>query len=410
MKTPITLLFLMLCGAAFGQIPSINETFKGHKRNFQEHYITQVTKTDSVINSQAYEKNFLGTDSTLTDIQKVYISTKEVKTVAENIGSENIHITNLLIDEYSICIDRGYAEITEIEEKMTNLKKIMADEADLNKVSIERKKWLDTINLKKETIKKLEKKRNETFKWFPSMTFSSRPSNQKQAFFQEYYNETSEANFLNNFAFVLSKDSNSAQSELFSAYLGAWRVSAGSVVTVTNEESETESTENERVTENNEDENQAESNEETLKRILNGGGTFYTEFQLPVFSWKESHGSVYSSFNATASADFSGIGNNVEATNIRGLLGESLYIGLSSDKKEFNFFANADYGWLIASNDLYEQFDINQSILKKPALLGKVVLGMTIGSTARISITLKSFSNYESLRSEKIMVGIQLLN
>lgn len=411
MKTPINLLFLLICCAAFGQIPSINPTSKSQVA-LEIPFNRVLTVTDDksskqalpeekyeVLNryyKQAYVTYFNDSiyDGSDVEVDSVILKKRSVKGVFEK--DLSIRDYSFYIDSYNRQIDVYKAAIEELEDDR---------EKDENRENIDL--LTDSINLTKEKIlltrefvSDLVVKKNQKIGWFPSTKKS------KDDFFQEFYSEDSKhTNYLNNLSLVFG--SATVQSELLSDYAGPLRFSLGMVVNADTEKNE-EGTDNTGGRIMEADEN-AEDAEDDLKRLLNGGGNFYFTTQFPVHSYSSPTFSEMARLNTNFASDIEGIGNDVEASNFKYGLNLSTYLSLTTDQKKFSFFVNADWGFIGGSDDFKEDFGL-QKVWDKPALLGKAVIGISLDNKATISITTKSISNYESLRSEKIMVGIQLLN
>ncbi|KOS06543.1 hypothetical protein AM493_11235 [Flavobacterium akiainvivens] len=212
--------------------------------------------------------------------------------------------------------------------------------------------------------------------------------------------DESDMSFANNISLLYTDKSTIVQTELISDYMGLVRLSFGSVINATSEESaEGENAQSER--ENN--------NEQELLRTLNGGGNFYLSGLLPFWTYKRSLFLFMPSLNGKISADIEGMGSNVAASDVRGMLYPSLYVSRASDNKKFNFFLQAEYGLLFATNDFYDQFEIDRNS-KTPVLLGRAMFGVTIGGSLRFTVVTKSVSNYKQLINDKVMIGLQFLS
>lgn len=415
MKTPITLLFLLFCCGAFAQIPSINPTSKSRIALEIPFNKIIAVKDTADITSERYvipDKDFLQLSLMYKDNLLISYNdslpympgidkgaAKLVKRSVKGVFDKELRIKDysFYIDGYNKRIDLMKEEIEEIEDERKK-------ETDMGKVNA----LTDSINLKKEKIiiakvfvSELVDKKNDSIGWFPSTR-----KNYKEDFFQEFYREnTLHTNYFNNISLVFG--STTVQSELLSDYAGPFRFAFGMVVNAnSNDNDEAETDPDSRVLEEDES---AQDTEDDLKRLINGGGNFYLSTQFPVHAYSSPTFSEMLRLNLNFASDFEGIGNDVETSNFKYGLNVSSYLNLTSDQKKFNFFINADWGFIGGSDDFKDDFGLDD-VFNKPAFLGKAILGVSLDNRVTISITTKTISNYEGLRSEKVMVGIQLLN
>ncbi|OIQ22580.1 MAG: hypothetical protein BM557_00915 [Flavobacterium sp. MedPE-SWcel] len=203
--------------------------------------------------------------------------------------------------------------------------------------------------------------------------------------------------FANSVSLLYTDKSTIVQSELINDYMGKVRLSFGTVVSATSNESTSEEGELDK------------DAEQELLRIANGGGNFYLMGQLPIYARTGETFLFYPAINAKVSADIDGMGSNVNASDVRGTLYASLYASKASNEKQFNFFINAEYGLMLATNDFNDRFGIEPEF-KKPVLMGRAMFGVTIGGSLRFVVTTKAFSNYSQLINDKITVGLQILS
>ena len=393
MKTLLLTLFLILTCNMHGQIPSINETNKSKSVNKPLIKSTNVitTSTTRLVPTKSVNDTIL-TETVVTEKNETIVESAvdfEIRDVLEE---------TIIEDQYRLYINKGLEEINLYKIIADSLKLQMKDLQSNNKLtdlSNSRDIQIDNIKAARDKIKLIVSKRNKVFRWFPSWPTKSRYIFQREAFYNEYYDEDDvHTNFLNNFSLTFSDNSTTAQSELISDYIEAFRLSFGTVLTAS-ENSESDGVE-------------TESESEALKRLINGGGNFYIAIQLPIYSFKTLSFSALTSLNGKLSSDIKGVGNDVVSSDWRGMVYQSAYVALSTDSKKFNFFINADYGFIRGSDSFYNQFNLDKSF-NKPAFFGKAIIGVTLNNLIRVTITTKSFSNYSSLVSDKVLVGIQLL-
>ncbi|AXG74191.1 hypothetical protein DVK85_08045 [Flavobacterium arcticum] len=371
MKTKITLLLLLVYCAFYGQIPSVNPTFKGNKALNPFNLKTNGASFIEKIND----------DSISNDEDLINQDTKGY-TIADY---------SYYIDSYTLTVDKYRDSISAYEKKRFEVGKesatILTDSIKANRARL--------IALRAH-ISKLRKEKNKKIRLFPSWD-----QNNKMYFFQEFYDEDNiHTNYLNNVSLLF--DNTTVQSELLSDYLGPFRLAFGTVINANSDKDD-------EATEEDSSEITKEEQQDELQRIINGGGNFYLNAQLPVHAYTSTNFLEIISLNGRFSSDIEGVGSDVEATDVKYGVNASAYLALTTDQKKFGFFVNAEYGWISGTNNFRDDFGL-QKVFDKPAFWGKVVVGIMLNSKVTISITSKSISNYDSLLSDKVMVGIQLLN
>jgi hypothetical protein len=408
MKTLVTFLFLVLAGTVYAQIPSINETNKSTaawKLPFE-----RIVVRDTVIENRTFKQNELISDGARDSIsEKVMRAVTKEAIKKEDPDIDKIMKEGLPLHQYSIYIDNYTKGIKEYDLQVKELKTEIGKKKKFTDVQV----LMDSITDYKQRIKlsrvfvnDLVKKRNDSLGWFPSSKTDFRDD-----FFSEYFNETGEhTNYLNNLSIVFG--SATVHSELVSDYLGPVRLTFGTVINTDSDSDDTDEADEAGEPDGrvNADEADGESDEaeSDLKRLVNGGGNFYLNGLFPVHSYKELSFSEMTSINGNLSSDIEGIGNDVKTTNLKGMLNVTTYLSMSSDNKKFNFFINADYGLVGGTDDFCDQFGL-KGFFNKPAFIGKATIGITLENMVRLTITTKTISNYDSLVTDKIMVGIQLL-
>ncbi|GGB82023.1 hypothetical protein GCM10007424_22560 [Flavobacterium suaedae] len=364
---------MLLCiGASYAQIPTINPTFKSYKAS-------NFTILETLDVPRAEKINKLGfSDSLVSD--ELFNQKTDGFTIADY---------SYYIDSYTLELHKLRDSISAYEERRLEAQLdaagVLTDSIKINRARI--------ILLRKR-ISKLRKEKNKKIRWLPSWE-----REQRLYFFKEFYNEDdAHTNYLNGFSLLFG--STTVQSELLSDYAGPFRFSFGTVITAESDD-ETEGAEN--------PEADDESQENDLQRIINGGGNFYLTTQLPVYTHTDNTLLNLTSLNARIASDIEGVGADVETSDVKYGINLSSYLALTTDQKKFNFFVNAEYGWINGSGNFRDDFGL-QDVFKKPAFIGKAIVGVMLDNKVTITVTSKSFSNYNSLVSEKVMVGIQLLN
>ncbi len=404
MKTLICLVVLMVSYTAHSQVLSINE--KETKVNTKVVLKNKAYVIDGNNELLKFNPLLFGLNDSITHLKDT-ISYKSFSHLKEREKSFYIEaepvfdINKITYNDYPAYLAFYRAREALCETKIDSLKSRQlraSTEYEMGKFTDSIQSFQKELESARNISIILQRNKNNAYGLFPSWNMEKR-----KAFFTQYYADAAndKTSFLNNFSYAFG--SATVVSELISDYLSAVRVSFGSVLSTEAEQDDTA-------------DRQAQANattpaaEEDLKAVINGGGNFYLNFQLPVYSYTSPTFSAFVASNSNLSANLKGIGQDVDTNNVRVLTNLSTYLSLSSLNKRFNFFASLDYGWLTGSNNFLEQFGIrNSDFFTRPPMLGKAIVGMTLENMVRIYVTTKSFSNYQSLVTANISVGIQLL-
>lgn len=263
----------------------------------------------------------------------------------------------------------------------------------------------DLIAKKRQEIVDLQKERDEKlaalgrFPWFfPSW----KKVNRKKFFHDMYSNKTDKTILLNSFALNANSDASAVQTEVVTDNMWALRVSFGSVLSISNSKSaDTEGTP--------EEQTEKETEQEAFSRLINGGGNFYLDVILPVFTTNPNNGdqvTFYGYANLRGAMDLEGFSSNVDTSTGNGTAGLNAYLGVSSDNKKFNFFVQGNANFTVGTNEFYNNLGLRH---EKPFLNGKFIAGVTMLNQFRISAIVNAFGSDEKIRSNKVMVGIQVM-
>lgn len=273
-------------------------------------------------------------------------------------------------------------------EKLAELrKKIIAEEekADKYKIII---KGLDSINYS-------NSKRD---RWMPSAE-----EDQRDDFFNRLYSKDPETNnyLINNVSAQIGSNSAAISSELIASYFKAVRASFGTLMTNSTASEETPPA-GPKVDDAEPDETNA------FQRLLSsGGGNLYLNFELPLYYLQSSTFTYYFNTNARGGIALKQFSSDVDTATGSGNVGFNMYGSISSDdKKSFILFFNSNFGGYGGGTDFYNQLALTEN---KVFAFGQVTVGLDIAKSLRISYTVATFGSDESLRSERGVIGIQLL-
>lgn len=293
-----------------------------------------------------------------------------------------------------------------IKQKQDSINNVYGADLKKDKVSLaEIDSIYNLIAKKREEIIELETKRDEKlaalgkFPWFfPSW----KKVNRKKFFHDMYSNKTDKTILLNSFALNGNSDAKAVQTEVITDNMWALRVSFGSVLSVANSKSDdTDETPAEQT--------KKETEEEAFSRLINGGGNFYLDVILPVFTTNQNNGNqitFYGYANLKGAMDLDGFSSNVNTSTGNGTLGFNAYLGISSDNKKFNFFVQGNSNFTVGTNEFYNNLGLHN---EKPFINGKLIAGVTMLNQFRISAIINAFGSDEKIRSNKVVVGIQVM-
>lgn len=348
-KIIFTLVFCFATLFSYSQIPTINEKFIDPNK----------VKIDT-------------TDSKIKEALKKY--------------NTEIDIDSIEIENFSALYDKQIDSITKIiKTLLIYQKESISNKEKMIMISEE-------IEMKKNILNKIKKEKEYVTSTFSSKKQKIFPTSNKyyrNYFFESHYSsEYNKTALLTSLSATINNDAKTIQSELVADRIKWFRVSLGSVMSIASDTTET------KVEENN------------IERLISGGGNFYLDFTLPVFTtYTDSFLTDYCYLNFKAASDISGFGNNVDVTTFNGSIGITNYLGFSSDEKKFNFFILNDVTAYKGNRGFYENLNLNH---QKWFLNSNFSFGVTFLNNYRV-VCRTNLSSEPSLRTEKFAVGIQLL-
>ncbi|MCL9804438.1 hypothetical protein NAT51_02825 [Flavobacterium amniphilum] len=291
----------------------------------------------------------------------------------------------------------GKAYENKIAKKDDEIKKIKKDmeglveSGDIDGMSLLHEK---VLNINREIIElKYEQKLRENDDRFLILPSSSKKFG--TVFFKKfYYTDGTKTNYLNSLALNYSNSGALAQSEVLADTFGPVRIALGTLIQSNSETPETE------------EEEEEQQEEDQLENLINGGGNFYLETILPGAIYSNESFAGYLYFNSKLGLGLKGFSDSVDTSTFNSAFGVNAYVGGNTAEKKFNFFVNADLNYNIASKTVYDNLNLKD---KKPFVSGKLAAGMTFYGKFRLSATFNTFGSDESLRSGKVIVGIQII-
>ncbi|NWL01804.1 hypothetical protein DM790_13335 [Flavobacterium collinsii] len=389
---------LLICFALKlqAQTPSINEAQRvsyfsdSYTKKIDDKVETLKAKNDALDAEAKNEK----------DINKIAAITAEKQV--------NTDLINALQIYGNVDAKKDYSELFNklINQKRDTINNVYAQGLKSDKLTLGQ---IDSIyNLiakKRKEIAALEIERDETvaaFGKFPWFFPSWKKINRKKFFHDMYSNKTDKTILLNSFALNANSDASAVQTEVVTDNMWALRVSFGSVLSISNSKSaDTQEAPDEQT--------KKKTEQEAFSRLINGGGNFYLDVILPVFTTNQNNGdqiTFYGYANLRGAMDLEGFSSNVNTSTGNGTAGLNAYLGISSDNKKFNFFLQGNANYTVGTNEFYNNLGLNN---EKPFLNGKIIAGVTMLNQFRISAIVNAFGSDEKIRSSKVVVGVQVL-
>lgn len=347
-------------------------------------------KVEKKILEDSIQKN--QRDLTAEERSKVETETKKLNEQIKNIDERINAIASIEEPYYVKEFSRVYNR--KIKEKSDEIESIKVKMKDMNDI--------DEVDEALETIRKLNHEITELQYELKMRRSDDRllflPSSSKKfgtVFFKKmYYTDGTHTSYLNSLALNYSSSGTVAQSEVLADTFGPVRMSLGTVIQSNSETPETEV------------EKEEQQEEDQLETLMNGGGNFYLETILPAFIYSNDKFSGYFYANNRTGLGLKGLSDSVDTSTFNSAFGTNLYLGYNSNEKKFNVFFNADASYNFASKAVYENLNMKD---RKPFLTGKLIAGLTFSNKFRLSATFLTFGSDESLRSGKVVVGLQII-
>ena len=400
--------------AVFSQIPSIREKritspkkvlkkntnesvpfFKASKKDVIELIkLGSIKRSDSIsIDSTKLDQYFkFNAKGILTEVYNP--SQYSAETLEKMIKVDTIKL--VYYDYYLKQADTLEKEIVQRETQIKKENKI-EDITKEDQIIQTKKQYLKKY---KDAIKTIEKKHFvEETAFFPTILGN------KQRAFEKVFSKNSERSLYlaNNASLQLNRNGTILESELVSAYLGVFRVTFGSLVTNTNDDTEnTEGETDDMMT----DESVQTDNTEAFQRLLEGGGNAFLNLELPLFLYQSKRWFLYANTSGRVGLEISEFSDDIDTSTGNGNISGNLYTSISTDNKELTFFGYINYGVYFGADSFYERLEINNN---NEFWFGKVTAGVTIQNRLRFSLTFNTFSSEKNLRSGNIVIGAQIL-
>ena len=210
--------------------------------------------------------------------------------------------------------------------------------------------------------------------------------------------------FANEASVQFSGNGGVIESELATAYMGAFRVTFGTLLANGNTDNTTpENTEEGMSTTDTQDTDESEA----FQRLLAGGGNTYLTIELPVLYYQDERAFLYFNLAARAALELTEFSSDVDTSTGNGSVYANLYASVSTDNNEFSFFINGSWGQYFGSSAFYERLDIEDG---KSFSFGDLTAGVTIQNSIRVSATLGTISSEKNLETGNVTIGVQLLS
>ncbi len=297
------------------------------------------------------------------------------------------------------------------KDTLAKREEVLAKAKDINKII----KLSDAIKAERETFKFANrsllcaKKKH----FLGDAFFPTSDATKEQAFEAIYDKDNEQSFYFGNEATLLFNTNGSGatiETELASAYLGAFKITFGSLLS--NQGTVEANNDNTEDAEENTMENTEQSMEEAdetaaFQRLISKGGNAYLEIVYPIHYYQSKRAFTYLSLGARAGVELQEFNTDVNTSNGVGSLFGNFYYSLSTDDNTFNFFTNINYGLYAGGSDFYQRLSVED---EKPFGFGNITAGVTIQGSVRFAVTFATLSSDRDLRSNSIMLSTQILS
>jgi hypothetical protein len=258
-------------------------------------------------------------------------------------------------------------------KKLTNIAKIknLKDKAA---------KYRDSINMMTDSIKKFEREifKIEIVNGKGRLFIPVKNSNYSEVFSELMYS-TPGFSLVDNIIIQAQNDKGSIYSELISGYIGPVRIGFGSLIAAAAD---------------------TLKQDQALQRFIGGGGNAVLKVEYPIFFYTTKNFVSLLQAAPKIGVDIPVMGTRSDVTTYNINFALELYLALSTEKKEFNFFANVRTGFIFGGDKFYSNLGIENT----PFTFGQINIGFTI-SNIKISIIAPIFSSNSKLRNTPPSIG-----
>lgn len=199
---------------------------------------------------------------------------------------------------------------------------------------------------------------------------------------------TSNFHYFSNFSFFTGRDGSNVYSELSNGVIGPLRLSFGGLISTSA------------------DSTKEQVRETSLQKLSTVGGNAALNVEYPwLYVKSKSVGfQLVSRIMLRGNADLPGMsGTSAFAGSMS--LGSDTHIALSTDNRKMNFYFNLNVMG-IRGNDAFVD---NLGLKNKGFLFSNLSAGVMVNNQFRVNFTLPAFSSEPSLRTQKVIVGVQFI-
>jgi hypothetical protein len=331
---------------------------------------TQKYNTNKLV--KAFKKNYaINANKYLISnniIEHNYLQAEQNTLIKKISDLENRLYSNSLISETKFDKD----ERIRIKNSIKNSKKEVAQ----NKII------LDSLYL--EYTKDYLKHKSFSF-------FSFGPKRSRAFFDMVYDNSGKQFKLINESGFSISNKSGSIYSELVSGNLGIVRVSLGTTISRSSNDSIT-----------------IERQEEAFQRLISNGGntTLKVEYPIAYLHFNNNQYNLISRILAKGTADFPEFGTSTDEWAGSGSIGLDIYADASLDNNQLRFFASFNINGVFGTTTFRNNLGIDNSNFS----FGQLTLGLVIAENLKLSFVLSTISSERSLRNRNGVLGGQVLH
>ncbi len=221
--------------------------------------------------------------------------------------------------------------------------------------------------------------------------FSFGPKRSRAFFDMVYDNSGKQFKLINESGFSISNKSGSIYSELVSGNLGIVRVSLGTTISRSANDSIT-----------------IERQEEAFQRLISNGGNTTLKIEYPI-AYLHSNNNQYNLISrilAKGTADFPEFGTSTDKWAGSGSLGLDIYGDASLDNNQLRFFASFNINGVFGTTTFRDNLGVDNSNFS----FGQLTLGLVIAENLKLSFVLSTLSSERSLRNRNGVLGGQVLH
>lgn len=348
-----------------------------------------IQKIDSIQNdsiSSDFTKftKFIAIDSSFTD----KIDKADIK--------DNVFFYDYFIAEKEKLSKELNKLYDEKKEANNDFEKLITLEQKINAKLIEVK---DNDNI----LKKLKTKINDSNK--QTLLFPSKLDTRDDFFENLYSKDNKDWYLLNNVSAQIGTNTSAMSTELISSYIKMVRISFGTLMT--NSSENTTTTDTSTPADDTSAEPETDATDAFQRLLSSGGGNIFLNIDFPLFYTNSTTATLFLNSNGRIGTTLKEFSRDIDTSTGSGSISLNLYGSIATDdNKSFIFFLNSSFGGYGGGTEYYNKLNLSKNGV---FAFSQLTLGVDIAKAIRVTYTARTFGSDESLRSIRGMVGIQLL-